>query len=247
MLKELYERIAEHVAAAQKPHVFDVPGVTSKRLLSRYPDTELVEIPLEPEDRRHRVLRVEDLGTWADEHSVTWVGRAGVVVVMNDKGLRGDRISLDLHPSSQIEALTSLPAQGLPHRPFVQFIRLFLRKELDVAFAGLYTMLCTAKVKHTRQTHSQVSQGQDAFGEDISAEAMGLSDAPETIILRLPMWRELDIKIDLTCELVINAAEQTFAIVPQGDALDRAWESALEILTEQVKGEVEGVVCQGTY
>lgn len=245
MIREALEGLVNLAHLSREPKVFSVPGVNSKSFLQQ--GAELRQMDHEPAARDHHVHRIDDLAVWTHEKSVTWVNANAVVTTLDDDGLRRDQVTMRLLMHAEMEALHTLmtkpPAE---HRNFVSFLREQLKGPLEAAAPGWLTTVRNLKVRQTTDTESNVGHGSDSFGQAIAAEAIGLKDLPEELTIRVPVWTGHPYHVNICCEFLVDTLAGTFSLKPREADLRDAEKQAIDWLTEQVEGQVQGAVCQGS-
>ena len=245
MIREAIDRIFDISRDSLAPNVFNLPDITDKVFLQQ--GGTVVAYERQPRARRHEVYRLEDLAEWAGDDTVSWVSQTQVVTVLDNTGLRESEVRLPLTQHSQLNAVIDLGKAGfLEHRDFVMFLRKNLRDPVETAVPGWMGIVRNLKVRQTTDTDSNVGHGNDSFGNAIAAEAIGIKELPEVIVLELPVWVGFGVRAMVHCEFIVDPLAGKFSLVPQAGEYERVVQNSLDWLTDQVAENVSGLVCQGT-
>lgn len=244
MLAEFVTKLCDLSKESAGAEPFTVEGVYDKCFVNV--GGEITEHSVAAPSRNHYVHRIEDLVLFAEPKSMTWVDLNQVVTVIDDDDLRRHTVTMTIPPDPRFKALLTLSDIGMvQHRELVLFLRMNLKEELQVAYAGV-------------AANRERLQGHQAGGRPLERRpwerqlwpvdrrrALGLKDLDEELRLRVPVWSGLDYTASITCEFIVDTIEAKFALKPREAELARVTNEARNWLCDQVTGEVQGAIGQG--
>ena len=133
-------------------------------------------------------------------------------------------MKLTLEQTDQAKLISS-GLQGMDQKEFLWVLRRHLWKALGELGSTLIPALKSISFKNGVAGKSLVGQGREAMGREIEQEVLSdRGDIPETIELTISIYKDpvLDFPQKILCDLEVNAASQTFSLVPLSGEFDQA-------------------------
>lgn len=235
-LRNTIELIQETAQQAQQPDVRKIGSIRTPhetRLLLPGGQVEVIEH--DPPARSHTVYDIDSLGMWADDEGTAkvWHCDTEVVMVLDDAGYRENlvRLPLPIHPKFQ--ALDTCGVR-FDQKTLIDFLRLNLKEEIEAAAPGLITSLRKVKFRRSDSGVSEVAVGRESMGRDIEELVTGVSEFPEELTLRLPIWLHLDLTVGVEMAFDVDASNCQFIFRPKPGAIQQARVVAQEWLHDQL-------------
>lgn len=234
MIKEAIESILTLAPAAKEGRVKELDN-RHTRFYRQY-DGTLREFECQP-PRSHVAANVRDFvqavqqfkGGDGDPRADVFIGEKSVVCNL-DTVDRLDTVTLPLVFSEAMRALDTLRAnQDISQNAFI--------RTLETTLAGcvgddVLTKVKTVKVTNRGEVKSHVSQGKRSMGQDIDSEVEGSVEIPETIIVDLPVYSNLDLRkyrVQAQCRLIVTP-EIKFTLFITSEERQRVIDETLEYL-----------------
>lgn len=166
-----------------------------------------------------------------------FIGEKAVVCNI-DTHNRLDRITLPLVFSEAMATLDMLREEDNHDQSQTDFVRL-----LDTVLSGvfdekIYTICKSVTVETNGAVRSQIAQGKRSMGQDIDREVGKAIDIPTSILARLPVYRNLDLRSyqrSPECRLIVTPEIQ-FTLFITDDERQRIIDETLEFLYGALAG-----------
>ena len=246
MLKEAIELIATMAKKNDQPTPI-VGGRNKQRVFVR---GLLQEIADDFPARNHTANDLESFAACihAPDLASVWHHGNQVVAILSDDdhSYRDDRVTWPIKGSSKFAALTKDAPQPRPHADFVRFIVQNLRDEFDAAAPGLLGTIRNLKFRNVDAAEGSVQQGRESMGREIQNEITGATDLPETVIIRVKRWADLDCIAEVECLLVLDVENRKLSLRPLADQLEQAENAAQKWLHDVLASATEAPIFYGT-
>lgn len=159
-----------------------------------------------------------------------YVNRLGVSIIWDDStGETGRARDRSFYINSSHDEIRALGEDGIKNYDQRRFLNT-LRRDFKLALGELATTLIPAVASMKWQTGQRgtmtVSHGRESMGREIDSEIQSTVGAiPEEVVLHLLLTDDLEIpsRYPVRCLLDIDAAQQTFSLIPAAGEVDRAW------------------------
>jgi len=189
--------------------------------------------------RAHRVLSIEDLGAYArrlaDPSSVVcWHWLDEVVLVLNDREDRRDRVSLPLILAKPYRMLRDQPADQPTWRDQREFCR-WLRIDLALP-REMVAVFRKVTCKSGQDRSASIHHGNERLGGEVMGEVMGVDELPEELNVPIPVYdmARLSTAHSVTCAVEIDLARPAFSLRPFPGELRIVETSAAQQVREQL-------------
>ena len=181
------------------------------------------------------------------EKSTVWHNRKGVELVIDSSegSYRSDRVKWNLSCSSKFDELRSGKCQ-CDHKSFVRYIVQNFRDELESLNPGVLGSLRSLKFATSDTQENDIQHGKESMGRSINREVTGASDLPETVVLEVRRWAELDIFVKVELMLIVDAEKKTLELRPLADSAKRADIEANKTLGDMIREKVKCLVMHGS-
>lgn len=242
MLAELFDRICSQAATAagqaKKLEMIDIPGDPRRKLVTFGSDKELLALPAPV--RKHTVESLEDLvrlvkTCGSQVQAVIWHSADAVVAILDDAD-RHDRITMDLHESEQMLALSS--NMLFDQARLIRFLRVTLSGTGAERFVPVFRRL---DFHRSNSAASSVKHGDESLGRSIEAKVQGTEEIPEELTLAVPVYANMGLRkaepIRLAVE--IDVSNERFALTPLADQMQMARQNAQLFVREKLNALVE--------
>lgn len=215
---------------------------------------EVVEVPHDVPARNHVVGNIESFAKCLTDETnsvmptaTVWHHGNEVIGVMFDTNdnHRDDKVTWPLKQSEKFTVLTKGAQQPRDHAEFVRFIVQNLRDEFDAAAPGLLATIRTLKMKSGDTAEGDIQQGRESMGRAIQQEIVGAADLPETIIIKVKRWADLDYLADVECLLVLDVQARKLSLRPLADELTEAENTAQAWLHDELATATEAPIFYG--
>lgn len=240
-LKDSLELIQETAVGASVRTEKPITLATLRDRTIYFHDGKQFEIAAQPGIRHHVAGCLQTIYDRHADNSAIWHNSNSVVLVLDDsdESDRADLIKLELTTSEKWCAATSDAKSARDQKAFIRFLKQNLRDEVNAALPGF--LLSLEKVKFNRDASSEgaVQQGRESMGKIIKSEVTGTADFPETLVLQIRRWGELDFIGQIEFSLIIDTDNATFALVPLADTVKMAENAAHEWLNELIGEHVK--------
>lgn len=253
-MKQLIDSItamAKEVGGSKAPTAFNLPGKPG--YVTHYWDhaaSKLVEYVSPIPDRRYTASDVADLSRLVNEFSgrlpepeknvsFVWVNDGSVVVVIDEKGDRRERIVLNLARFGGFDCLKTISGKWLGQSEMIETLRSGINGEY--AYPGqtavnLVALLRKIKFKQNADGKSEVASGRASLGRSIEAEVVGIDGTsfPDEVNVTLPVYDDF-LRSDFSagdsgnacetftvaCTFDVNLQEQTFKLAVKAGEIRR--------------------------
>lgn len=255
MLKEALEHLESQAKRAASPQSVSA-SLRNATLVVINGETKRIEH--EPQPRRHKVASLDSFATLlngpgdgdgtARINASVWHFGDMVVAIFDDSdaSFRDDRAEWKLNGSRKFSVLTSNAEQPRPHTAFVDFLVENFRDELEESHPGLLGVIRKLRFTNNSEGNSSVQHGRQSMGKSVEAAITGSEPLPETVILNVKRWADLEHVIAVECLLKLDPLEGKLAPKPLADELQEAENKAQAWLHEQISQEVECPVYYGS-
>lgn len=260
MLKEALEFLKEQSNDASKPTRLDSVSLRNATMYKIGHTTQRIEN--DPAARRHKVANLDSLATLINGPSAgndaagnplrsrasVWHYGNEVIAILDDgdDSFRDDRAEWKLNASKKFESLTSSAATWRDQKSFVEFLVEYLRDEVDAAMPGLLANLRKLRFTNNSEGTGDVQHGRASMGKSVEMAVSGAEPLPETVILRVKRWADLDHVIEVECLLRLDPVGGKLALKPLADELQEAENKAHDWLHGQLTDAVECPVYYGS-
>jgi len=237
-LKETIELIQGTAIQANSPK--ELAELRTKTVF--FHDGKMFDIAKEPDHRRHTAGCLKTIYDQHAEQSAIWHDSNSVVLVMNDEpeSDRLDTVRLELTTSEKWTAATRDAKAPRDQKAFIRFLKQNLRDEVNAAMPGFLASLEKVAFKRDTVGEGTVTQGRESMGKAIKSEVTGTADFPETLVLQIRRWGELEFIGHIEFSLIIDTDNATFSLTPLADTVKMAENAAHKWLNELI---VENVKC----
>lgn len=248
MLRDAFEYLTK--LAVDAVSFEEIEG--GNRNKNRYfgPDNKVVEVRHDTPARQHTVSDLESFAARIEspDKASVWHHGNKVVAILDDsaESYRDDIVSWPIKGSSKFESLVKQAPTPRAHVDFVRFIVQNLRDEFDASAPGLLGTIRNLKMKSLDTYQGEVQHGRESMGRDIQNEIAGADKLPETIVIRVRRWADLDCFAEVECLLVLDVDARKLSLQPLADELEQAENAAQKWLHELLSGAVEASVFYGT-
>jgi hypothetical protein len=177
-----------------------------------------------------------------------WHKDDNVTAILNDapKSFRDDRATWPLRKSKKFAVLVSEAAKPKSHKLFIAFLVTNLRDEFEKGAPGLLGKLRNLKMMTATAQEGNIQHGRESMGKSLEAEVIGAADLPETVIIPVARWADLDHVAEVECLLELDPVQGTLALTPLADQLERAENLAQAWLHGRLTDELSCPVYYGT-
>ena len=214
----------------------------------------VVEVPHDVPARNHAVGNLESFAKCLTDETNTVMPTAtvwhygneviGVMFDTNDNH-RDDKVTWPLQQSEKFTVLTKGAQQPRDHAEFVRFIVQNLRDEFDASAPGLLATIRSLKMKSGDTQEGDIQQGRESMGRAIQQEIVGATDLPETVIIKVKRWADLDYLADVECLLVLDVQARKLSLKPLADELTEAENHAQDWLHDELAAATEAPIFYG--
>lgn len=210
-----------------------------------------------PADRKHCLGEIGEVAGFVKfaEESLkgkpsVWYAPDGVIVVVADApdSHRADRAVAPLIGTQTYATLLAVGAKWLAQKDFVRLLRVTLA---DAATDSSQQLLKAARVisfSATSGGKALAEHGRQSLGRDIEEQVTSeVGDIPEEVEFNVRLFTDpgLTRRFPVRCAVDINAKDATFNLCPLAEQLDDALSQQLELIGEQLRGEVACPVFRG--
>jgi hypothetical protein len=246
-LKDAIEFISEQAVEAKKVDRIEGGGRNKTRYFGK--DNAIITVEHDPPARNHTVFDLDSLATnLTKENSSVWHSGNQVVAILDDRdeSHRDDRVTWPIKVSAKYTALTSQAATPRAHADFVRWIVQNLRDEFDASAPGLLGTIRSLNFKSVDAADGSIQQGRESMGREIQNEITGASDLPETIIIKVKRWADMDYFAEIECLLVLDVQDRKLSLRPLADQLESAENKAQAWLHDLLTSGTDAAVYYGT-
>jgi len=206
-----------------------------------------------------RYYGAESPGDWAAlvrrldpklDSALAFVGERGVVVSLNERSERRERIRMKLSEAPVFAHLSLLENARAPLAQ-AAFLRM-LRVSLNGAVRDSFIDTCRSlKFSKSDSGKSKVEHANESMGREVSRAVMtgDGGEFPEDVILALPVYEEcheIDWNMPVCCAVDIDVENCLFTLIPMAGELAAARRATHQKLAEVLRkelGENVPVVC----
>ena len=207
----------------------------------------LVEVDKPLPRRKHRVRNVDSLAGYASDQSKVWHDDNLVQLVIDDESdRRSDVVSWKLTDSARYKALSEDASKPRGHKEFVTFVVQNLKTEFDRDASGLLGTIRSLKFSTQDESEGSVNHGRESMGRQIQQAVTGAEDLPETIVLNVNRWGELDIYVPIEVMVVVDLDARKLSLVPLADSVVKANLNAHQQLSDLIAAAVPCDVFHGS-
>lgn len=215
MIREALALIQETTRKADAAEFVDIPG--DGRSCYVQLGGQITQFTVDPPCRHHLVHTLDDLIAAAelaagDAPLTIWHGLSEVVLILDDRDRR-DRVTLKLQFSRAYQTLHALDTEPRPldQKTFVRTLRFDLG--VDKADVAPWRRL---EWKSTGSAVGEVEKGRDRMGRDIAAEAQGIQELPDSLLVQIPVYDQKGCRdaYPIRCDIEIDAPAQRIIFRP---------------------------------
>ena len=253
----LIQTTAQNAAsAASKVAVVALPQEPKKYAVVKADGT--VEFrDVAPQDRKHCLGEIGEVAEFVKFAADTlkgkpsvWYAADGVIVVVADapESHRADRAVAPLIATQSYATLLSIGTKWLPQKEFVRLLRVTLA---DAATDSTRQLLKAARVisfSATSGGKALAEHGRQSIDRSIEEQVSSeVGDLPEEVEFNVRLFTDpgLTRRFAVRCAVDINAKDATFNLCPLAEQLDDALSQQLELIGDQLRGEVTCPVFRG--
>lgn len=159
-----------------------------------------------------------------------WFNGRRLEIMLRDteiKGTFGDRATLSLAVTEQIETLLALEEspRKFTQKDFVKLLRLQFASALGTKADQIIAACRSISFSESQRGSSTIGNGRQSLGRELEAEIRSeAGPIPETIELTLPYYEDPDLQfpVVIRCDLEVNSSDQSFVLTPLSGELRRA-------------------------
>ena len=248
MIQEAIQKIEELVKAGTKPVAFH-PDCEPSHMYWLCHDGKAEQIEAIVSPRADRVFSLEALATLlvrcraVDGEPVVYVGRGSVTAVVNDNGSRRERLKLDLPSSSEFETLVKMGSdrESADQGEFVNQLRIDLAGCIEPDIIELFRQI---RATGDSEASGEIATGRESMGRRIRAEVQaGGRSIPDEIEVAVYVYRDLassEYRMKLSCAVVVNCQEMTFALIPKAGELERVQRETDQYIVGDLQNRLPG-------
>jgi hypothetical protein len=244
MLREALQFLTNQALEAEKPHAIDVPDARVRRFAK---GGNLLEIPIRPTPRDHKVYTLADFVFAANNYGasgVVWVGERNITLIVDDAD-RLDKITLPMVFSDVWAILNNLP-DFMTQRDFVRLLRHDLRGCIPDT---LLPAVSKIEVATSSGQRNEVNPGRERGSREFAAELVAAGEIPEvvTVMVSPYMTPGLVLPCPIKCGLdyTMPPAAVQFSFRPLPDETKAAIQYTLADVYQHLRDELTIPVYRG--
>lgn len=248
MIKEAIAYLVDQGAKSQVPLRVAKDDVHEEVYL--YGD-KVVRIPIRAKPRNHIVPDLDHFISAFDFYAESelvapiWVSDACVVSILDDNGLRLNKITLPLILSSAFIALSHC-GEWIDQRSLIRLLRIDLRGTIPDAI--LLDRIRKVQFENGQIVSQTSTKSRESMGKQITSQVTGEGEIPDEVILDVPVFFRGE-SYSVVCSVEIDAMRAVFRLAPCPGELDRIKTIAVgetaSRLSEAVSAK-RGIVFVGT-
>jgi hypothetical protein len=245
MLEELFRAVSAQALEAATPKIVKPPAEPDHRYLVIQGST-VSRMEAVPHPREHCLgtlaSLLEAIKHYENDEGgvVVWYDRTGVTVHLNDE-TRRDLLQMGLPYAKPLQVLLSLQekTQPMQQKPFVLLLRTTFATCCSPGVVDLFKKI---KFRQGVQQDSVISHGKASLGKSVEMELTGTKDLPEYLSFDVRVWESGFTSTQrVECALEIDAAAETFSLIPLPGQIEGAIQKAMEALGVALAEGLEGV------
>lgn len=248
MLKEALALLVDLGQRTAKPETIYEDAVLKRVVI----DGRIEDVTKTVPPRAHTVGCLAEIvalaNRFADDtaNPVVWYDESRVVLVIDDPGHRVNVVTLPLAESDIFGVCCRLREHKPWHeqKAFVRLLRVDLAGTLDPGV--LLNGVRKVSFSTTAEARGTVTRERESMGREINSSVAGQSPIPETVTLRVPVYRTAGERqtYGLNCAVEIDHEQCRFQLLPLPDEIERVQHLAMESISARlVEGLREGVPC----
>lgn len=260
MLKDAIELLTKTAIAAVEP--IELESLATRNRTVAWVNGQRTEVVHDVPCREHMICDLASLATLVNgpvsqadgelcagrPHASVWHKGDKVVIVFDDsdESYRDDGAEWTLNPSKKFMSLIADAPKARNQAAFIEFLVENLRDELEASRPGLLGNLRNLRFKNNSEGTGNIQHNRASLGRQVEAEISGAIELPETLILNVRRWADMEYIVAVECYLKLDPLQETLALRPLADELQEAENKAQEWLHERITQEIECPVYYGT-